>query len=206
MSVRSVLFASLGSLLAIGGLQAQVPAERDPAAALSPGDVVRIAVWREPDLSGDFVVDERGIVTLPLLGRLDVAALPLTRLRDSLVSAYSVQLRNPSITVTPLRRVYVLGEVMKPGLYPADLTMGLAGVIALAGGATPAGDLRKIRILRGGQVIHNRIDATSSISIRDLRSDDHIFVERRSWMDRNSAVFLSGGLSALTLVLSLLLR
>ncbi len=175
-------------------------------ASLAPGDLVRIAVWRETDLSGDFIVDELGIVTLPLLGRFDVRSIPIPELRDRLIAAYAVQLKNPSVTITPMKRVHVLGEVMKPGLYPADPTITLAGLLALAGGATPTGDLRKIRVMRSGAVLYRRIDASSTLTMSDIKSNDQIFVDRRSWMDRNSGLVVSSAISAATLVLSLLLR
>lgn len=155
---------------------------------LAPGDMLRITVWREPDMSGDFLVDELGIVTLPLLGKINVREIPLANLRDTLIAAYSVQLRNPTITVTPLRRVFVLGEVAKPGLYPADPTVTLAGVIALAGGATPGGDLRRIRVVRDGSVIASRVTAGSTLGMTDIRSNDQVFVDRRGWLDRNSTL------------------
>jgi polysaccharide export outer membrane protein len=182
---------------------AQVTASRPP---LAPGDLVRIAVWREPDLSGEFIVDDHGIVTLPLLGRIDVTSTPASSLSDKLIAAYAVQLKNPSVTVTALRRIYVLGDVMKPGLYPADPTMILAGVVALAGGATPTGDLSKIRVVRDGKTINTHLDANSILEMTDIRSGDQIFVDRRSWVDRNSAIVASAAISAVTLVISLLLR
>ncbi len=157
-------------------------------------------------MSGDFLVDELGIVTLPLLGKINVTQIPLATLRDTLIAAYSVQLRNPTITVTPLRRVFVLGEVTKPGLYAADPTVTLAGVIALAGGASPGGDLRRIRVVRDGSVITSRVTANSMLGMTDIRSNDQIFVDRRGWVDRNSAFLASGVVSLATIVITLLLR
>lgn len=174
--------------------------------ALSPGDVVRISIWREPDLSGEFLVDESGIVTLPLLGKRSVLNIPVFRLRDTLIADYGVQLRNPSVTITPLRRIYVLGEVAKPGLYTVDPTISLAGAIALAGGATAAGDLDRLRVVRGGKVVLNRVAAGSSLSAVNILSEDQVFVDRRGWMDRNSALLASAVLSAATIVATLLLR
>jgi polysaccharide biosynthesis/export protein len=199
-----VLFLLSALLLTIQHVAAaQVTASRPP---LAPGDVVRIAVWREPDLSGEFIVNDQGIVTLPLLGRMDVSSTPASELSDKLISAYAVQLKNPSVTVTALRRIYVLGDVMKPGLYPADPTMILAGVVALAGGATPTGDLSKIRVVRNGTTINTHLDANSILEMTDIRSGDQIFVDRRSWVDRNSAIVASALISTVTLVISLLLR
>ncbi|MBA3341813.1 MAG: SLBB domain-containing protein [Gemmatimonadaceae bacterium] len=168
--------------------------------------MLRIAVWREPDMSGDFLVDELGIVTLPLLGKINVRTIPLANLRDTLIAAYSVQLRNPTVTITPLRRVFVLGEVTKPGPYAADPTITLAGVIALAGGATPGGDLRRIRVLRDGAVMATRVTAGSTLAMTDIRSNDQIFVDRRGWLDRNSTLLASAVVSVTTIVLTLVLR
>lgn len=174
--------------------------------ALGPGDVVRILVWREPDLSGEFIIDELGVVTLPMVGKINVRDVPVSEMRDKLMASYAVQLRNPSVTITPLRRVYVMGEVNRPGLYNADPTLSLAGVLALAGGATSGGDIRKIRLVRNGTVVQSRMNPGASLVDVRIRSQDQIFVERRPWADRNSALLGSAAISAVTLVLSILIR
>lgn len=174
--------------------------------SLVPGDVIRIAIWREPDLSGEFLVDEQGVVTLPLLGKRSVLNLSLSALRDSLVAGYSAELRNPSVTITPLRRIYVLGEVTKPGLYTVDPTISLAGAVALAGGATQLGDINRLRVVRNGAVVLDRVAVGSSLSSVDIRSEDQIFVERRGWLERNSTFVVSAGISAAALIISVLLR
>jgi polysaccharide export outer membrane protein len=120
---------------------------------LQPGDLVRAQIWREGDLSGDFLVDQNGIVTLPLFGEQRVTGIPIGELRTVLLQQYRVELRNPSINITPLRRVNELGEVTNPGLYPVDPTVSLVEVVAQAGGATELGDIRRIRIVRGEKVI-----------------------------------------------------
>lgn len=174
--------------------------------ALSPGDVVRISIWREPDLSGEFLVDEDGVVTLPLLGKRTVFNIPVSSLRDTLIRDYAVQLRNPSVTITPLRRIYVLGEVTKPGLYTVDPTISLAGAVALAGGATTSGDLNRLRVVRHGTVVLDRVAAGSSLSAVNIRSEDQVFVDRRSWLDRNGALAASALISAATVLVTVLLR
>lgn len=205
--MRTRLLALLTVLIFSASVSAAQGAGNLPErVTLGAGDIIRIAVWREADMSGDFLVDELGIVTLPLLGKINVTQIPLATLRDTLIAAYSVQLRNPTITVTPLRRVFVLGEVTKPGPYAADPTVTLAGVIALAGGASPGGDLRRIRVVRDGSVITGRVTANSVLGMTDIRSNDQIFVDRRGWVDRNSAFLASGAVSLATIVITLLLR
>lgn len=197
----------VGAFLFWGSAEAQSASTvADTQPALAPGDAVRIQVWREPDLSGDFVVNEEGVITLPLLGRMNVTSVPISGLRDKLITAYAVQLRNPSVTVTPLRRIYVLGEVAKPGLYPVDPTISLGGLIALAGGATPVGDLHKVHVVRNGTLVIKQIDASSSIGMSNIRSNDEVFVDRRSWFDRNSGVVASAVISTLGIILSVVLR
>ncbi len=193
--------------LSPGGSVPGVAQSREPAAvSLAPGDVLRVQIWREEDLSGEFPVDERGTVTLPMLGEYQVAGVPLAEIRARLIEAYRVQLRNPSIEITPLRRIHVLGEVNKPDLYEVDPTISIAGVVALAGGATSNGDLGKIRVVRDGAVIRQRIAAESALSGADVRSGDQIFVGRRSWFERNSTFVVSTVLSLTAVVIGLLQR
>ncbi len=207
MQLRNLALVALLSV--IPGLAATQPTDTlspPGSRALTPGDVIRVAIWREPDLSGEFLVDEEGMVTLPLLGRKSVLNVPVASLRTSLTSAYAVELRNPSVTITPLRRIYVLGEVAKPGLYTVDPTISLAGAIALAGGSTPLGNLNRLRVVRKGLVVLDRAAAGSSLSAVDIRSEDQVFVDRRGWLDRHSALAASATLSAATVLITLLVR
>lgn len=174
-----------------------------PGARLRPGDIVRVEIWREEDLSGEFHVDESGTVTLPLLGERRVAGVMFSELRDALLADYRAELRNPSILITPLRRIYILGDVNSPGPQSIDPTISLAGAIALAGGASSEGDLRRIRVVRDGQIVLDRVSAESALSGIDIRSGDQVFVGRRSWFDRNSTFLVSATLSVASIVISL---
>lgn len=197
------------SLLLLVGLTVTGHAQEFPAPGssdtiiLQSGDILQIRIWREPDLSGDFMIDETGKVTLPLLGSRHAAGVSIGELRDSLLSSYSQELRNPSIVIVPLRRVYVLGDVNSPGLKTVDPTVSLAGVVALAGGANPQGDLRKIRVIRDGVVLYPEISPDASLSDIDLRSGDQVHVGRRSWFDRNSTFVVSALLSITSIAISL---
>ncbi len=170
---------------------------------LMPGDVIEVAIWREEDLSGEFLVDPDGYVTLPLLGQSPVTGLSWHNVRDRLLEAYREELRNPSIELTPLRRIYVLGEVNEPGLYPVDPTVSLAGAVAMAGGASPEGDVRNLRLVRGGALVVDGIPSEQALASLDVRSGDEIFVGRRNWFSRNSTFVISALLSLSTIVITL---
>jgi protein involved in polysaccharide export with SLBB domain len=201
-------------LLSAGALRAQTDSAgvhmSEAAAAqqpgLRPGDVIKIDIWREKDLSGSFLVDENGSATFPLLGDVKVTEMTIPQLRASLLEAYRAQLRNPSITITPMRRVNVLGEVLKPGLYVIDPTVSLAEAVGLAGGATQNGTLTGVRIFRNGSVLVNRPSISQTISEADVRSGDQIVVPQKSWFSRNSAFVISSLISVTSIVIALVRR
>jgi len=168
-----------------------------------PGDGLVVQIWREPDLSGEFAVDESGNVTLPLLGTIAVQGIPLRDVRDRLLESYLVELRNPSITIRPLRRVYVLGEVNRPGLQALDPTLSLAGAVAIAGGANPLGDLSRLTIVRDGVELPASVGPQMDLATVGVRSGDQIFVGRRSWWERNAPFVTSTVLGVAGIVVAI---
>jgi len=183
----------LASVVVPAGAQSPpaAPSTGVQAVYLTPGDVIRIAIWREEDLSGEFPVDENGFVTLPLLGDHNVAEIPLHRLRETLLEGYRTYLRNPSISITPLRRINVLGEVNRPGSFEVDPTASLIGVVGMAGGPTEAANLRAVRVIRDGSVVHHEANPEASLSSLGLRSGDQVYVVPRNWFARNTPFLIS---------------
>lgn len=185
---------------------AQVRVGAGTPSSLQPGDIVRLRIWREPDLSGDFAVDQSGSVTFPKLGPVRVAEESAESLKARLVTAYQEFLRNPSVDVVVLRRVNVLGAVKNPGLYPVDPTMTIADAVALAGGATADGDRHRIELLRNGSRLDVTLSDQSRIADLPLRSGDQLFVPERSWISRSPAVVAASLSAAASLIIALLLR
>src|SRR5437016_2797709 len=105
---------------ATGAAQGRAAAITIAASKMRPGDIVRVRIWREPDLSGDYMIDENGILTLPRLGTRAVVDQSPDLLKQTLIVDYAKYLLEPTIEVTILRRVNVIGAVARPGLYPAD--------------------------------------------------------------------------------------
>ncbi len=180
------------------------PLEAD-GGTLKPGDMVRLRIWREPDLSGDFLVDERGTVVLPKLGPLQIGSLSPDSLKARLVSSYSVYLRNPTIDVMLLRRITILGGVRNPGLYPVDPTMTLADAYALAGGISSEGKLNEVELVRGGQRTSYKLSGSTRIADTPLRSGDQLYVPTRSWLSRNTWV-VTAAIGTTTTIMFALLR
>ena len=183
------LVASLSVLLP-APTQAQSPTtmngdQRVNATSLLPGDLVSVEIWREEGLSGQFQVDENGDVILPLLGRKRVVGVSPETLREDLTEDYGEYLVNPSVNVTLLRRVTVMGEVRVPGLYPVDATVSVAQLIAMAQGVTGDGDVNRIELVRDGSTIRTDLAGTMAITEAGIRSGDRILVGKRSWISRN---------------------
>lgn len=196
------------SLAGAGGLQAQAaPGQSGLSTAqtnsLLPGDMIRTAIWREPDLSGEFQVDEDGSVVLPLLGKTTVSGVPEDKLREQLQDSYGKFLVNVAVNVTLLRRVNVLGEVRVPGQYTVDATNSVADLIARAQGLTADGNSEDIVLVRGGQRLRAGLAGTQSLVEAGIRSGDQIMVGKRGWMSRNFsslASLLSVAASVIVLV------
>jgi len=167
------------------GGTAAVPGQ---GSALYPGDVVRLKIFREPDLSGDYDVNAQGIAVFPKVGSISVIDIGADSLQRLLVNTYSKYLVDPAIEVIPLRRVTVLGAVKNPGLYPVDPTLTVAHVIALAGGATSDGNQKKLELIRGGQKLKVELTTRDTVATTPIRSGDEIYVPERSWLVRNGYV------------------
>lgn len=185
--IRFVFCVSALVGLLAGGASAQTASSEDAAvtASLLPGDVIRVAIWREEDLSGEYTVDEDGSVTLPLLGRRQVVGVDPETLRAQLTDEFADFLVNVAVNVTLLRRVVVLGEVRVPGQYTLDATQSVADLIARAQGITPDGNANDIRLIRDGQSYRADLSGSESIQEAGIRSGDQIVVGKRSWWARN---------------------
>jgi len=200
---RSAVTATL--LVAAPGLPAIAQDSSDVVrrvapASLEPGDAIQVEIWREADLSGVFDVDERGTVTLPLLGDRNVVGLSADSLRDALVAEYAEYLQNPSIDVTLLRTVSILGAVRNPGLYPVDPTITLMEALALAGGVAPDGNQNNISLVRDGEVIPQQLDPESIVATMDIESGDQIVVQQKSWAARHSGAIIGSAIAATAII------
>lgn len=172
---------------------------------LRPGDLIRLRVWREPDLSGEFPVNEVGVAVLPKVGPLDVASAPAEAVKELIAQKIGAFLNHSSVDVAFLRRVQVVGAVQKPGLYHVDPTMTIGDALALAGGVLPSGRPDKVEIIREGQRLPGSVSGRIMISHSPIRSGDQLYVPERSWFTRNTGTILAG-LSTVTALLYVIIR
>lgn len=128
-----------GASTAAGVATPAPAASVSPSYLLGPGDHIRLTVFGEPDLSGEFQIGPSGSVALPLIGDVKAAGVTTADFQGSLTSAYMKGLLvNPKVSVELLtfRPFFILGEVSKPGSYPYTSDLTVFNAVATAGGFT----------------------------------------------------------------------
>jgi polysaccharide export outer membrane protein len=203
------LFALLLSLgaPALGAQTLAGHAADSAAASLSPGDVIRIAVWRKPEFSGDFVVAADGTIIHPLYREVKVAGLPLGVVEERVRIFLSRYETNPAFVISPLLRVFVGGEVRQPSVYSLPPGTTIAQAVALAGGPTDRGRLDEVLIVR----LQDRevVDLTQSQSHAvnmETRSGDQLFVGRRLSFFNDVLAPASSVFAAVATVVSIIIQ
>jgi polysaccharide export outer membrane protein len=123
-----------------------------PGYVIGPDDVLTVVFWREKDLSADVSVRPDGMISLPLLNDVKAAGLTPEQLRDDLTKAAERFVEVPSVTVVVKainsRKVFITGQVGKPGPYPLTSPTTVLQLIAMAGGVHEFADTKNITILR----------------------------------------------------------
>ena len=119
---------------------------------IGPEDVLSILFWRDKNLSSEVTVRPDGRISLPLLNDVQAAGLTTDELREKVMVAASKFVEDSTATVVVKqinsRKVFITGNVTKPGLYPLTGPMSVMQLIALAGGLFEFADSSKIRVMR----------------------------------------------------------
>jgi polysaccharide export outer membrane protein len=135
---------------------------------LQAGEKIRVTVYGEASLSGDYQIDPGGFVSLPLAGTVKAAGLTQAELEQELARKFRTEyLRNPKVTVTvsEFKPFYIIGEIEKPGAYPYTSGLNVLSAIAIAGGTTYRASKSTILIQHPGEGGLREYPLTSSIPI-----------------------------------------
>ncbi len=132
-------------LLAVLGAWLNIASAEEPNYVLGPGDVIKVNVYSNPDLSLEARVSEAGLISYPLIGQVQVGGLTTFAAEKRIAGLLEKRgfIKEPQVNVLVIqfqsKLVSVLGSVYKPGRYPLERTTNLADLLALVGGATPDG-------------------------------------------------------------------
>lgn len=146
---------------------------------LSPGDRLKMEVFREEGLSGEYAINDQGTVTLPLVGELPAAGKTLAQLRGELTATLAQQYvrgARVSLDVVGYRPIYILGEVQKPGEYAYGDRMSVLALVAKAGGFTYRANENVVFIRHASEPSETAYRLTSGASVLP---GDTVRIDRR---------------------------
>ena len=157
-ALLTLLFATACAVPAISATPAAPAAPIQDAYTVKPGDVLSISVWKEPDLQGPVLVRPDGTFSFPLCGQVDARGKTVADLQNLVTEKLRKYISDPVVTVSIQdvkgNKVYVLGQVNKPGEFIVNPRVDVMQALSMAGGTTPFASLGEIVILRrseGGQ-------------------------------------------------------
>lgn len=152
---KAVFLTLLGLGLTAPALAVESPATASaaeaPAYILGTGDKIRITVFGEPKLDGEYVVSSTGVVSFPLIGNIQARGLTVEAMQEDIRSKLAAgYLKDPRVSTEVLnyRPFYILGEINKPGEYPFVNGITVQQAVAMAGGFSYRANTRRVFIKR----------------------------------------------------------
>lgn len=202
MRVYRLLLVTFALAFGLAQAQAQpAPAASAPAEyKLGAGDVVRVLVYQNPDLTLETRVSETGLISYPLIGNVRIGGLAVSAaeqlIADGLRNGNFV--KQPQVTLVLLQvkgnQASVLGQVNRPGRYPIETAdMRLTDLLATAGGVAPIGaDLLVLTGTRAGKPYRLEVDLPSLFAPNSTVSDVLVQNGDVLWVDRAPMVYIYG--------------
>lgn len=170
----SALLAVILLITGCGGITVSDTERQSLAAAasappqLQPGDKIKIDVYGEDKLSGDYQLDQSGQISMPLAGTIEAKGLTQIELEKLLAKKFrSEYLKNPKVTVTiaTLQPYYIVGEVKNPGQFPYKPGLNVLTALAIAGGPTYRASTNTVQIQRRSETAMRDYPMSASIPI-----------------------------------------
>ncbi|HEY0867484.1 MAG TPA: polysaccharide biosynthesis/export family protein [Fimbriimonas sp.] len=148
---RSLVPWWVGLLLLLLLQPASAFGQEDPDYVLGPEDVIAITVLDLPKFSGEYTIPDSGVISLPVIGDLKVAGMTLERLRAAATDGYRKRLVNPEVAVVLKvprpKRIYVFGDVQKPGIIELKQGWRVQETLSAAGGLATGIEQRDVKVI-----------------------------------------------------------
>ena len=158
-----------------------VPATTDPGYLIGPQDELNISVWKEPDVSRTVPVRPDGRISLPLIDDVQAAGLTPLQLSKAITEKLNKYFTDPQVTVIVTainsRRIFILGEVGRPGAYPLLPDMTVLQALSGAGGFSQFANLKGIYVLRNENGKQVRYPFNYKEVIKGFRPEQNIVLK-----------------------------
>jgi len=153
-----------------------------PEYVLGPEDLMEISVWKNVNLTKEIVVLPDGKISFPLIGDIQASGLTVQQLRNKIAERISEFTPDPTVTVLVLQlnsnKLYVVGEVKRPGEYTTGHRTDAMQVLSMAGGFTTFASPRKIVILRRQNGVMKKIAFNYNQVVQGKHLEQNIILQR----------------------------
>jgi polysaccharide biosynthesis/export protein len=157
------------------------PAQVNLDYKIGPQDMLRVDVWKEPDISRIVPVRPDGKISLPLLNDVQAGGLTPIGLADVIRDGLKNYITDPQVTVTVSEinslRVFVTGEVTRPGIYPLLPNMTVLQALTGCGGFTQFASIKKIYVLRQEDGKQVKIPTNYKRLLSAKKPEENIFLK-----------------------------
>jgi polysaccharide biosynthesis/export protein len=168
-------------LLALVAFSASDVHAQDAEYTVKPGDLLAIAVWKEPDLQGPVLVRPDGAFSFPLAGQVDARGKTVMQLQQTVTERLKKFISDPVVTISVQEvrgnKVYVIGQVNKPGEFIVNPRVDVMQALSMAGGTTPFAALGDITILRREGGVQRSLPFRYNDVIRGRNLDQNITLQ-----------------------------
>jgi len=131
---------------------ATAPQSQIPDYTISPGDELEVSVWKEPDLTKSVIVRPDGKFSVPLAGEIMAARRPVDAIQNEITNKLKKYIPEAVVTVSVTKlegnRIYVIGQVQKPGAFTMNPRLSVVQALSMAGGMTPFAATNDVIVLR----------------------------------------------------------
>lgn len=148
---------------------------------LGAGDKLRVTVYNEPNLSGEYAVSSVGEIAFPLIGMISAGGRTVSELTQTLTGRIGEgYMTDPRVSVEVLnyRPYYILGEVQKPGEYPYVAGMTIEQAVAVAGGFNYRANAKRINLRRTPDPMEKSVELYSNQAVAVMPGDTIRVLER----------------------------
>jgi protein involved in polysaccharide export with SLBB domain len=172
MNGKTIIAALLLAFIVLvpNGSRAQFATDSaDSTYRLAADDKIKIAVYGETPLTGEYLVGSDGRISFPLVGMIEAGGLTLSELQQKLTERLNAAYLNDAkvtVDVVEYRPFYILGEVNKAGQYPYKVGLTVRAAVATAGGFTYRANTKKIAIQHRGETTEQKAALTADLQVR----------------------------------------